>query len=130
MVALKKKLEEAQKLKGHAKKLRTEVEKAKVEVEKARDEAEQYGYNIGMAETKDTIRAQVPIVCRTYYAQTWEEALNRAGVEASSELRRPENVYFPPAIQASAPPSTQGNVASTVADPVQEAQSQDPFPLN
>ena len=89
MVALKKKLEEAQKLKGHAKKLRIEVEKAKVEVEKARDEAEQYGYNIGMAETKDTIRAQVPIVCRTYYAQTWEEALNQAGVEVSSELRMP-----------------------------------------
>ena len=118
MVALKKKLEEAQKLKGHAKKLRTEVEKAKVEVEKARDEAEQYGYNIGMAETKDTIRAQVPIVCRTYYAQTWEEALNRAGVEASSELRRPENVYFPLAIRASAPPSTQGDVTSIVANPV------------
>ena len=130
MVALKKKLEEAQKLKVHAEKLRTEAEKAKVEAKKARDEAEQHGYDVGMAENEDTLRAQVPAICHTYCAQSQEEALNRARVEASSELRRPENVYFPPAIQASAPPSTQGNVASTVADPVQEAQSQDPFPLN
>ena len=123
-------MEKAQKIKGHIEKLRTEVEKAKVEVEKAKDEAKQYGYNVGMAETEDTLRAQVPIVCRTYYAQTWEEALNRAGVEASSELRRPENVYFPPAIRASAPPSTQGDVTSIVANPVQEAQPQDPLPFN
>ena len=75
-----------------------------------------------MAETEDTLRAQVPVVCCTYCGQTWEEALNRAGVEASFELRRPENIYFPLAIRASAPPSTQGNVASTVTDLVQEAQ--------
>ena len=75
-----------------------------------------------MAETEDTLRAQVSAVCRTYCAQTWEEALNRAGVEASSKLRRLENVYFPPAIRALAPPSTPGDMASTVADPVQEVQ--------
>ena len=67
-------------------------------------------------------------MCRTYCAQTWEEALNRAGVEASSELRRTENIYFPPAIRALDLPSTQGEVASTVADPIEEAQPQDPFP--
>ena len=105
IAALKKKLEEAQKLKDHAEKLRAEAEKAKVEAEKAkveaekaRDEAKQHGYNIGVAETEDTLRAQVPAVCRNYYAQTWEEALNQAGVEASSELRRPESIYFPTAI--------------------------------
>lgn len=121
LAALKKILEKAQKLKGHAEKLRAEVEKAKVKAEKARDEAKQHGYDVGVAKTKDTLRAQVPSVCRTYYAQTWEEALNRAGVEASSELRILENVYFLPAIRTSAPPSTQGDVASTVVDPVQEA---------
>ena len=130
MAALKKKLEEAQKLKDHAEKLRAEAKKAKVEAKKARDEAEQHGYDFGMAETEDTLRAQVPAVCRTYCAQTWEEALNRAGVGAFSELRRPENVYFPPAIRASAPPSTQGDVASAIADPVQEVQPQDPLSLN
>ena len=99
-------MEETQKLKGHAEKLKAEAEKAKIEAEKARDEAEQHDYDVGVAETEDTLRAQLPAVWCTYCAQTWEEALNRARVEAFSELRRPENVYFPPAIQVSAPPST------------------------
>ena len=34
-------------------------------------------------------------VCKLYYSQVWAEALNQAGVEASSELRRAENVYYP-----------------------------------
>ena len=101
--------------------MRAEAEKAKVEAKKARDETEQHGYDVGVVETKDTFWAQVPAVCHTYCVQTWEEALNRAGVKASSELRRLENVYFPSAIRASAPPSTQGDVASTIANPVQEA---------
>ena len=130
LAALKKILKETQKLKGHVEKLRVEAEKAKVEVEKARDKAEQHGYEVGMAKTEDTLRGQVPAVCRTYRAQTWEEALNRAGVEASSELKRPENIYFPLAIRASTPPFIQGDVASTVIDLVQEAQPQDPLPLN
>ena len=69
-----------------------------MELEKARDEAEQYGYDVGVAETEDTLRAEVPAMCRTYCAQTWDEALNRAGVEASSELRKLENIFYPPAI--------------------------------
>ena len=105
-------------------------EKAKVQAERARDKAEQHGYNIGVAESEDTLRVEVPVVCRIYCAQTWEEALNRAGVEASFELRRPENIYFPPAIWASDLPSTQGEVASTVADPAEEAQPQNPLPPN
>ena len=68
-----------------------------------------------MAETEDTLRVQVLAICHTYYAQTWEEALNQAGVKASSELRRPKNVYFPSAIRTSALLSTQGDVASTIA---------------
>lgn len=42
---------------------------------------EQHGYDLGVAETKETLRAEVPAVCRTYYAQTWDEALNQVGVE-------------------------------------------------
>ena len=38
-------------------------------------------------------------MCRVYCAQTWEEALNQAGVEASSELRKPERIIFPQALQ-------------------------------
>ena len=66
-------------------------------------EAEQRGYEIGIAETEKALRAEVPEVCRIYCARTWSEALNRAGVEALSELRRPENVYYPEAIRPSAP---------------------------
>jgi len=78
IAALRKKLEEAQKLKDQAERLKNEVEKAKMEAEKARDEdeAEQHGYDVGVAETEETLRAEVPTVCRTYCAQTWDEALN------------------------------------------------------
>ena len=98
IAALRKKLEEAQKLKDQAERLKTKAENAKMEAKKAWDEVEQHGYDVGVAETEETLRVEVPVVCRTYCAQTWEEALNRAGVQASSELRRPENIYFPPAI--------------------------------
>ena len=123
MAALKKKLDEAQKLKDQAKKLRAEVEKA-------RDEAEQCGYDIGIAKTEDALRAEVPTVCQAYCAQTWEKALNQIGIEASSELRRPENVYIPLTIRASDLPSNQNEVAFTVADPVEEALPQAHLPPN
>ena len=101
LATLKKQLEEAQRLKDQAEKAKVEGEKAKAEVQKEKDEAEQHGYDVDVAETEDTLRTEVPAVCQAYYAQTWEEALNRVGVNTSSELRRPENVFFPPAIRAS-----------------------------
>ena len=60
------------------------------------------------------MRAEVLEVCRIYCARTWSEALNRAGVEASSELRRPENVYYPEAIRPSAPQPYQADAPSPV----------------
>ena len=57
------------------------------------------------------------MVCRIYCAQTWDEALNRARVEASSELRKAENVFYPSTIRASDPPSTQNETTSITADP-------------
>ena len=126
MVALKEQLEEAQRLKDQAEKSKAEAEMAKIEAEKARDEAKQKDYDLGVAETEETLRAEFPAVCRIYYTKTWNEALNRARVKASTELRKAENIYYPPAIRASNLPSTQGEVASTVADPTKEAQPQDP----
>ena len=81
--------------------MKNEAEKAKMEAEKARDEAEQQGYDLGVAETEETLRAEVPAVCRIYWAQTWNEALNRAKVKASSKLRKANNIYYLPAIRAS-----------------------------
>ena len=56
---------------------------------------------IGIAETENALRAEVPEVCRIYCARNWSEALDRVGVEASSELRKPENVFYPEAIRPS-----------------------------
>ena len=96
---MKKQLEEAQRIRDQAEKARVEVEKAKAKAERERDEAEQHDYDVGVAEAEDALRAEVPAICRTYCTQTWEEALNRAGIDASSELRKSENIIFPLALQ-------------------------------
>ena len=128
MVVLKKQLEEAQRLKDQAEKSREEAEKAKVEAEQATNVAEQKGYNLGVAEIEETLRAEVPMVCHIYCAQTWDEALNQAGVEASSESRKEENVFYPPAIRVSDPSSTQAEVTSIPTDPNPEVSLQEPPP--
>ena len=99
MAALKQQLEEANKLKDLVEKAKLQAEEDKGKAEKERDEAEQHGYVVGIAETEDALQAEVPTMCRAYCAQTWEEALNQAGVEASSELRRPKRIIFPSALQ-------------------------------
>ena len=84
-----------------AAKKQTKVLKKKLEdAKKASDQAKQDGYNVGVAETEEALRAKVSGVCRTYGLQVWNEALNLAGVKAFSALRRAENVYYCPAIQA------------------------------
>ena len=78
-----------------------QAEEDKAKAEKERAEAKQNGYDVGVAETEDALRVEVPAVCRAYCTQTWEEALNRAGIEASSKLRKLENIVFPLALQIS-----------------------------
>ena len=92
IVTLKKKMEEA--------------EKAREQAKKARDQAEQEGYDIGMTETEEALRAEVSRVYRNYCLQVWNETLNQAGVEVSSVLRKAESVYYPPTIRASGPASS------------------------
>ena len=122
VATLKQQLDKAKKLKDQAEKVKMQAEEDKVKAEKERDEAEQHGYDVSVAETKDALRAEVPTVCCAYCTQTWEEALNQAGIEASSELRKPENIVFPPALQI----SSQEEVAPPAPQPVKEAQSQHP----
>ena len=122
MVALKQQLEEANKLKDLAEKAKLQVEEEKVKAEKERDKAKQHGYDVGVTETKVAIRAEVPAVCHAYCAQTWEEALNQAGVEASSELRKPESIIFPSALQI----PKQTEIAPLAPQPVKEAPPQHP----
>ena len=91
-------MEEANRLKDLAEKARLQAKEDKLKAEKERDEAEQHDYDVGVAETEDALRAEVPAVCRAYCAQTGEEALNQAGIDVSSELRKPENIVFPLAL--------------------------------
>ena len=95
-------MEETQRLKDQVEKARAEVEKAKAEVKRVRNEAEQHGYDVGVAEIEDALR------------------------DASSELRRPENVFFPPAIQAPGSASGQKDVAPSVTKSFEDAQLQNP----
>ena len=76
IAALRQQLEEANRLKDLAEKARLQAEEDKLKAEKERDEAEQHSYDVGVAETENALRAEVPAVCRAYCAQTWEEALN------------------------------------------------------
>ena len=99
IAALRQQLEEANKLKDLAEKARLQAEEDKLKAEKERDEAEQHGYDVGVVETEDALRAEVPAVCRAYCTQTWEAALNQARIDVSSELRKPENIVFPLALQ-------------------------------
>ena len=122
IAALRQQLEEANKLKDLAEKARLQVEEDKLKVEKERDEVEQHGYDVGVAETEDALRAEVPTVCRAYCTQTWEETLNQAGIDVSSELRKPVNIVFPLALQI----PNQEDTAPLASQPINEAQSQRP----
>ena len=126
MAALKQQLEEGKKLKDQVEKARMQAEEDKAKAKKERDKAEQHGYDVGVAETEDTLRAEVPTVCRAYYTQTWEEALNRAGIDATSELRKPKNIVFPLALQI----PHQKEATPPVSQLIKEAQSQHPPSTN
>ena len=70
MAALKQQLDEAKKLLDQAEKARMQAEEDKVKAKRERDAAEQHGYDVGIVETKDTLRAEVLAVCHAYCTQT------------------------------------------------------------
>ena len=121
--ALKNKLEEVEKAKVLA-------EKAKDEAEKAKDETEQRRYNVRVAETEDALRAEVPAVYRTYCTVVWDEALNQAGVEVSSILRKPESIYYPSTIRPSSSSGSQADLVSSKAGEIQGNPSKVPPAAN
>ena len=57
VAVLKKHLEETQKLREQVEKSKEEAKKARAEAEQATNEAEQKGYDLGMAEIEETLRA-------------------------------------------------------------------------
>ena len=74
------------------------LKKKQEDVEKAKDQDEQDSYNVRVVETEKALRVEVSGVCKAYCLQVWNKALNLAEVEASSALRRVENVYYSIAI--------------------------------
>ena len=66
------------------------------------------------------MKVEVPVVCRIYCAKTWDEALNHAGVKASSKLRKPENEFYPDAIRPSALPPPQAESPCSIVNPNEE----------
>ena len=50
----------------------------------------------------------------------WGEALNRAGIEASSKLRKPKNTFYPEAICPSAPLTNQTGTTPSTDNPDEE----------
>ena len=83
----------------------------KTKAECSKEKAEEEAYDLGVAETQATLKAQVPGVCRLYCSQVWNEALKQAGVEASSDLWKAERVYYPPAIKEDASSSSKAKDA-------------------
>ena len=59
-------------------------------------------YERGVLDTVTRLAEEVAGVCRDYCAETWVEALNRAGVPATFELRSAENIFFPEDIKENA----------------------------
>ena len=109
---LKKKLIKADNAKGMAEFVRDETIK---------DKAEEEAYDAGVAETQTLLKAQIPGVCRLYCSQVWDEALKRAGVEASSDLWKAKSVFYPPAICETASASSE---TMSVPQEAEAAQSE------
>ena len=114
IVDLKKKLAEAEGAKNVAEWARDEAMRAKeeavfarTEAEFSKEKAEKEAYNLGVAETQATLKAQVSGVCRLYCSQVWNEALKQARVETLSNLWKVEHVYYPLAIREDVPSSSE-----------------------
>ena len=57
--------------------------------------AETSAYERGVLETEARLTAEVTVVCRKYYAETYNQALDQAGIPTNSDLRRVDQVYYP-----------------------------------
>ena len=52
-------------------------------------------YEHGVLKTERRLTAEVTVVCREYCVETYNQALDRAGIPADSDLRRVDQVYYP-----------------------------------
>ena len=68
--------------------------------------AETAPFERGVLKTKARLTAEVTVVCREYYAETYNQALDQAGIPTDSDLRRVDQIYYPEDLRESttAPP--------------------------
>ena len=71
------------------------AEKALKVAQEAAKAAETSVFERGVLETEARLIAEVIVVCREYCAETYDQALDRAGIPADSNLRRVDQVYCP-----------------------------------
>ena len=71
------------------------AEKALKVAQEAFIAAETSAYERGALETKTRLTAEVTAICREYCAETYNQALDWAGIPADSDLRRTDQVYYP-----------------------------------
>ena len=67
-------------------------------VKEVSEAAETASYEHGVQETEIRLADELAKVCRDYYKEVWAEALNRAGVHATSKWRSAENIFYPKGI--------------------------------
>ena len=60
----------------------------------ATEAVETASYERGVLDMEMRLAEEVTGVCRDYCTEVWAEALNRAGVPATSKLRSAENIFF------------------------------------
>ena len=113
--------------------LKTKLQKAEEALKVAQEAvkaAETIAYERGVLETEAMLTAEVTVVCREYCAETYNQALDRAGIPADSNLRRVDQVYYPedfkenttappPSVALPLPPSEQ---SLTTQEPSQGAE--------
>ena len=78
--------------------LKTKLQKVEEALKVAQEAAkavETAAYERGVLETEARLTTEVTVVCRDYCAETYNQALDRAGVPADSNLRRADQVYYP-----------------------------------
>ena len=106
-----------------------QIEAQKKELEKKEEalaQAKQSSYDIGVKEIEDALKAQVIGDCQGYCLQVWTKALNLVEVEASSDLRKTNNIFYPLVLRIATPPASQATTAPkapTTTQPLAKASA-------
>ena len=78
--------------------LKSKLQKAEEALKLAQEAAivaKTSAYERGVLETEARLIAEVTAVCREYCAETYNQALDRAGIPTDFDLRRADQVYYP-----------------------------------